>query len=60
MMEGVLCGSEDLNMDGVYTVMGMYKQAIVLTRGKGVEYEAMAHSKLGNVRQGAVQQIAQL
>ena len=49
LFRSVLCDEDNLNVDMVWEVVDFYKQAILLTREKDVEFEAIGHSRLGRV-----------
>ena len=49
LFSSVLCDEDNLNVDMVWEVVDWYKQAILLTREKDVEFEAIGHSRLGRV-----------
>ena len=49
LFNSVLCDEDNLNVDMVWEVVDFYKRAILLTREKDVEFEAIGHSRLGRV-----------
>jgi DnaJ-domain-containing protein 1 len=49
LFRSVLCDEDNLNVDMVWEVIDFYKQAILLTRERDVEFEAIGHSRLGRV-----------
>ncbi len=49
MLVSVLGDAVELQMDGIWAVVDHYKEAVVLTREKDVENEAIALSRLGSV-----------
>lgn len=49
ILHSLLMDEENLSMDMVWKVVDLYKEAIILTREKDVEMEAIALSRLGNV-----------
>ncbi|XP_057292718.1 uncharacterized protein LOC130621447 [Hydractinia symbiolongicarpus] len=49
VLHSLLMDEENLSMDMVWKVVDLYKEAIILTREKDVEMEAIALSRLGNV-----------
>ena len=49
LFSSVLCDEDNLNVDMIWEVVDWYKQSILLTREKDVEFEAIGHSRLGRV-----------
>ncbi|XP_028392853.1 uncharacterized protein LOC114517357 [Dendronephthya gigantea] len=49
LFDKVLLEEDNLNVDMVWEVVDWYKRAILLTREKDVEFEAIGHSRLGRV-----------
>lgn len=45
----IILDEDNLNIDMVWEVIDWYKQSVLLTREKDVEYEAIGHSRLGRV-----------
>ena len=49
LFETLLQDEDSLNIDMVWEVVDWYKQSILLTRERDVEFEAIGHSRLGKV-----------
>lgn len=49
MFVEVVEGSEELNLDGVFTVLDKFKEAAILTRELNVEIEAVATGRIAKV-----------
>jgi hypothetical protein len=47
LLDSALTNTESLNMTAVYLAMDSLKRAVVLTRERDIELEAMAEAKLG-------------
>lgn len=49
LFDTIILDEDNLNIEMVWEVVDWYKQSILLTREKDVEYEAIGHSRLGKV-----------
>lgn len=54
LFEKIILDEDNLNIDMVWEVVDWYKQSVLLTREKDVEYEAIGHSRLGKVYDGVL------
>ena len=54
LFEKILLDEDNLNINMVWEVVDWYKQSILLTREKDVEYEAIGHSRLGKIYDGVL------